>query len=423
VRKVSLWWGIVASTALVAAQGCKTTTSSAPPVANNPVNGSGTRSAMVATGDDPTSLNTKTPPPGPDLYVSTARVYEGTQNFEAAQGQYERALKIDPKYLPALLGYARLLDTQKQFNEADKFYQKAVKLHPEVAAVYNDWGMSQQRRGNLQESAKLLTKATQLQPDKALYRNNLAMVLVVLNRPQEAYRQLAAIESPSVAHFNLGALLHRAGDERAAAFQFAEASKADPSWDQARQWAERLGGAGVPATSAIAQTSQPQVPPPDPRPDPVATAAAIPAAAPAMVAQRAEIVDQAFAPLPPTAPSPTSPSPTSQAIASQPLPQPAPPPTNDAASYYAASSDAPANRATIVNPAASDGLPAFAGVAPGPAITPPSAISYPAQYALAGSPAAGSAGSPEPLAIEPMPPLPPGETSSGTGLAPLPPVR
>jgi len=376
----------MASVALLAANGCKSTTPTAPGAASNAVNGSGTRSDMIA-GSDPTSLNTKSPPPGPDLYVSTARVYEGTQNTEAAKEQYDRALHIDPAYLPALLGYAHLLDTQKEFVEADKYYQKAVKKHPEVAAIYNDWGMSQQRRGKLEESAKLLTKATQLQPDKQLYRNNLAMVLVVMHKPEEAYKQLVAIEAPPVAHFNLAALLHRAGDDHLAAFHFAQASKEDPTWAQARQWADRLGGIDAPSANNALAVTGPHVPPPDPKPDP--------AAAPYMMASRAPIVDQANGPPVPSMTPPPLPTPTMQPLAAE----------------------SGVNGATVVTPPAADCLPVYAGVDLAPVVTPASGITYPVQNSPADAPL--SSGGTESSPSEGLPPLPP----SGLGLVPLPPVR
>jgi tetratricopeptide (TPR) repeat protein len=353
---------------------------------------------MIA-GNDPTSLNTKSPPPGPDLYVSTARIYEGTQNVDAAKAEYDKALQIDPAYLPALLGYAHLLDKEKEFADADKYYQKAVKLHPAVAAIYNDWGMSQQRRGRLDESAKLLTKATQLQPAKQLYRNNLAMVFVVMHRPEEAYRQLAAIEAPAVAHFNLGALLHRAGDDQMAAYQFAQASKADPNWAQAREWAGRLGAPGAAgASSGVAVLNDNRVPPPEPRPDP--------ASAPTMVASRAPIVDEANVPYAPPMTSPPLPTPVAQEPASGPA----------------------LHRATVVTPHEADGLPAFAGVEPGPVVMPASGYAYPPSATPAKSavaepqqPPPGSYDAPasQPGSPEALPPLPP----SDLGLAPLPPVR
>lgn len=406
MRKASLWWALTASAAIIAANGCKSTTSTNPTANNNPVNGTGTRSALVA-GQDPLSLNSKSPPPGPDLYVSTARVYEGTQDVAAAKEQYERALKLDSAYLPALLGYAHLLDTQKEFADADKYYQRAAKKHPDIAAVFNDWGMSQQRRGHLEQSSKLLTKAVELQPEKPLYRNNLAMVLVVLHRPQEAYRQLAAIETPAVAHFNVAALLHRAGDEQSAAFHFAEASKQDPSWAQAREWATRLGGPGAPPpNNEIAVSNSPRIPPPDPRPDP--------AAQQYEVASREPIVEQA-----PTYPGPVDSGPVnSGATNSGPLPSPEP------QSSYAAPSNAVPNaavpNAAVPNGAppataqsAAVGLPTFTGVEPGPTVTPTSGISYPMQYPQ-GVHTTGGFGPVEAPSPAAMPPLPPsGMPASG----------
>ncbi len=388
MRKVSLWWGFAAS-AVILATGCKSTSSASPTASNsNPVNGSGTRSALVATGNDPLSLNTKTPPPGADLYVSTARVYEANLNFDAAREQYDRAIMIDPACLPALLGEAHLDDTQKEFASADKHYQIAANKHGDVAAVWNDWGMSQQRRGHFEESRKLLAKAVKLQPEKELYRNNLAMLLVVMHQPQEAYHQLAVIETPAVAHFNMATILHRAGDDKAAAYHFAQASNADPNWAQARVWAERLGGVGAPGSnSAIAFGGNGPALPPDPRPD---TGAA------GYVASREPIVD---------------PSSSAGISTSMPLPSPSPQPS-DATAYSSAANNGP----TVIAPAAS---PSYSSADPGPMVTPASGISYPSSSANSGSSAA-------------EPPLPPGNMppnagaatdNSPAGLTPFPPVR
>jgi Tfp pilus assembly protein PilF len=403
VRKVSLGWGIAAAVAFLAV-GCKSTSNNTTAANAEPLNGSGTRSAMVATADDPLSLNKKAPPPGADLYVSTAHAYEATHNFASAKDQYERALKVDPAYLPALLGYAHLLDTQKEFTDADQYYAVAAKKHGDMAAVFNDWGMSQQRRGHLDESAKLLTKATKLQPDKKLYRNNLAMVLVVMHRPQEAYRQLVAIESPAVAHYNLGALLHRAGDDQMAAYHFVEASKLDPSWPQARRWAEQLGGAGgLPPETSLAMTGRTNGPPPDPRPDQ--------SPAQYVVASRPPVVE--------------APAGTQQSEPpATPLPEPVP-----QTQYDASNGIAPGMRPSTVYPER-EAIPAYQGAMPGPVVTPTSGISYPTQYPAAAG--AGASSSTDSSAADATPPLPPSGASpagapdaagSSAGIAPLPPVR
>ena len=126
--------------------------------------------------------------------------------------------------------------------------------YPEEAGVYNDLGLCYQRRGMLDESVAMLRKATQLQPERPLYHNNLATVLVDAERNDEALAQLLAVNPPAVAHYNLGCLLHRKGNDPLAADHFQQALVDDPTMRAAQQWLAKLG---------------PQ-PPPDPAPMQVA---------------------------------------------------------------------------------------------------------------------------------------------------------
>jgi tetratricopeptide (TPR) repeat protein len=190
---------------------------------------------------DPTSLANKPPKPGPDLFVATARMYEKSGKPDLAKEQYEKALKADPKFLPALLGMAQFRDNQREYTEADKLYDRAVKANPQEAAVYNDLALSRQHRGQLDEARQAMARAIALQPDKKLYRNNMASILVDMNQPEAAYKELVAAHGPAVGHYNLAIMLHRKGDDGAARYQFAQAAEVEPSLVAAREWARRLG--------------------------------------------------------------------------------------------------------------------------------------------------------------------------------------
>ena len=72
---------------------------------------------------DPTSLAYEGAPPGADLYVSSARLYEQQNNTAGAADQYRRALEISPTDLAALLGHAHLLDREGKLNEATALYE------------------------------------------------------------------------------------------------------------------------------------------------------------------------------------------------------------------------------------------------------------------------------------------------------------
>ncbi len=251
MRKFYRWLALVASSSALAAAGCTSTATTANGTsATTGWHWPWTKAAplppgsQMASESDVTSLANKPPKLGPDLYVATARVYEKNGDFDGASAQYKKALQADPNHLPALLGFAELEDSQKHYGEADHWYQEAMKRHPKEAAVYNDRGLSLQRRGKLDDAVRFFARAIELQPDKPLYRNNIAAVLVAMQRNDEALSQLTYVHGPAVGHYNLAILLHRKGVDQDAQYHFAVAAQMDPRLDTAREWAERLSPAG-----------------------------------------------------------------------------------------------------------------------------------------------------------------------------------
>ncbi len=203
--------------------------------------------------DDPTSLFSKSKP-GPELYVAVARLQEQSGRVEEAERQYEKALKEESDHLGAMLGYAHLLDRLGRSDEASKMYRKAAKVHPQEAAVHNDLGLYYARQGRLTEAVAALDRAIRLQPKRALYRNNMATVLVERGQLDAALMHFRAVHGAAVAHYNLGYLLDKRGDKRAARSQFAAALQKDPSFEAAATWLRRLQGpAERPASSSTAR--------------------------------------------------------------------------------------------------------------------------------------------------------------------------
>ncbi|MBS0210742.1 MAG: tetratricopeptide repeat protein [Planctomycetes bacterium] len=185
-----------------------------------------------------------------ETYVIAARMQERKGNLDDAIIKYQKALEIEPKHLSAQVGLARLYDRQGKFDEAVKIYHQALCNVPSEAGTWNDLGLCEARRGNLEDSAKALRKATDLQPDRVLYRNNLAKVLVELNRAPEAVAQLQAVHGKAVAHYNIGYLLQERGQSAAALQEFQQAVAADPNMEQAAQWVAQLSGASAAGLAA-----------------------------------------------------------------------------------------------------------------------------------------------------------------------------
>ena len=205
----------------------------------------------VRTADDPTSLNNKAKP-SVELYTAIATQYAKSDKFGEAEKNYQKALRLKPRHLPALVGWARLKDRQGQMDDAVALYQRAVKAHPDDASVLNDLGLCFARAGKFKESISALERAAKLQPKRKLYRNNLATVLVEKGEVDKAYMHLRTVHEEAIAHYNLGYLLQKKGQSRLAAAHFAGALEKDPSLNQARTWLERLGTS---TAEALAETA------------------------------------------------------------------------------------------------------------------------------------------------------------------------
>lgn len=196
----------------------------------------------VIPADDPLKVTEKPGKVSAEVYLSAARLYENQGEFEAATGQYRKALEVAPKSLPALIGFARLQDRQSKFEEASRLYKKAIVAHPQSATAYNDLGLCQARHGQPEAALENIQKAVQLEPANKLYRNNAASVLVDMSRSTEALEHLVLAHGEAVAHYNLGFLLFQRDRNEQASEQFALAVEKDSSLVQAREMLNRTGG-------------------------------------------------------------------------------------------------------------------------------------------------------------------------------------
>ncbi len=180
----------------------------------------------------------KKPSPGP--YVALGELQERQGDIAAAEAQLQKALAIDPNYLPALLAYAHLEDRQRNFQAALRHYNRALKKHDKNASVHNDMGLCFHRHNKLNDAAKSLSKAVELDPDSKLYRANLAAVYVDQGKKSEALDQLVHAHGQPVGHYNLAYLLMQKKETAAALHHFKEAARLDPTFGEARQWVAQL---------------------------------------------------------------------------------------------------------------------------------------------------------------------------------------
>ena len=253
---------------------------------------------------DPISLSVSAKP-SDDLHLGLARMAERNGDLAKAEDHYRKALELAPKNAEALMGYAHMLDRQQKLAQAGELYRMTVEAYPGNPSAHNDLGICCARQGKLEEAAASLEKAVQLGPNQARYRNNLATVLVQSNRLDDAFVHLSAVHPEAVAYYNLGFLLHGAGDRTAAIRLFQEALSVDPSLTQARAWLEKLQPSGTivrePARQpqAVAQRPAPRTAPVIP---PAGSAAPLPpAGTPGMMSPMPQTAPRQLTPPPQTA--------------------------------------------------------------------------------------------------------------------------
>jgi len=184
--------------------------------------------------NDPTSLGYAAGPPNASLYLSMAELSDRGGNTEHARAMYRQALATEPGNLDALLGLARLEDREGNLEIALQVYHQAVSRHPQEPRALNDLSLCLARSGQLDSSLQLLERAVQLRPDKVLYRNNIAKVLLEMNRKQDAIGHLYAVYPPAAAQYNVGIMLNQRGRSAEAVPHLQAALQANPQLEDAR---------------------------------------------------------------------------------------------------------------------------------------------------------------------------------------------
>ena len=161
-------------------------------------------------------------------------------------------MESEPSDLVAPVSLARLHDRQGNKPKALEAYHRAAKAHPGNALVHNDVGLFFARQKQWQPAADSLAKAIALQPANAKYRNNLATILVELDRPVDALAQLAAVHPEAAAHYNLASMLKNKGQTDLAAQHLQQCLDIDPSLGDARELLAQLGISPTPTYTAQA---------------------------------------------------------------------------------------------------------------------------------------------------------------------------
>ena len=111
-----------------------------------------------------------------------------------ARAAFEEAVSVNPKNAPSLNNLGNYEFLAGRYAEAKKFYQRAVESDPTFAEAWYDLGNAVIALGEPWGDAEQHYRhALQLSPDLTLAQDNLARLLLAMNRPREAADYFAKV--------------------------------------------------------------------------------------------------------------------------------------------------------------------------------------------------------------------------------------
>jgi len=160
------------------------------------------------------------------------------QDFEQAEGDFRRALQMDP-WNPRAHRYLGFLASQRgDFEATREHYEESLRLNPSQRDVAIELVVALEGKGLIDEAAQQLELATRAFPHDRELRSNLAILHARRGDTARAIREFAALveEDPQdfAARRNLGFALLQAGDVQRACSELQEANRLHPG-DEAIQ--------------------------------------------------------------------------------------------------------------------------------------------------------------------------------------------
>ncbi len=116
-------------------------------------------------------------------------VFQRQGDHDRAQKYFDRSLKIQPTFAPALINRAHSMIELGELEPAEMNLQKAINYSPGSVNAYIALAMCHKKMGRYQDAKANLNRAIDLDPDSAAARFHLGRLMMTkFNRPQAALR-------------------------------------------------------------------------------------------------------------------------------------------------------------------------------------------------------------------------------------------
>lgn len=122
----------------------------------------------------------------PEDHVNLALLYAQMGRTNEAENELQTALRLDPKWVPAMVNLADLYRAQNRDEEGEMWLEKAIAVAPDAAEPVHALGLLRVRQEQYREALSLLAKAATLQPSNVNYSYVYAVALNSTGQPDRA---------------------------------------------------------------------------------------------------------------------------------------------------------------------------------------------------------------------------------------------
>lgn len=126
----------------------------------------------------------------PEAHANLGSLYLEQGKLDEGRAAFQRAIDIDPTFIPAAVSLADLERTAGNETTAEAVLLAALQRIPNSGPVQHALGLSLIRRKRLNEAINYLTKAAENEPDNSRFRYVLAVALRQTGKAAEAMLQL-----------------------------------------------------------------------------------------------------------------------------------------------------------------------------------------------------------------------------------------
>jgi Tfp pilus assembly protein PilF len=113
----------------------------------------------------------------PESHLNLSLVYAQMRRYADAENELRTALRLNPKFVPAMVNLADLYRAQNQDSVAEEWLEKAIAIAPNAAGAVHALGLLKIRQKQYPQALALLARAVALDPSNARYNYVYAVAL------------------------------------------------------------------------------------------------------------------------------------------------------------------------------------------------------------------------------------------------------